>query len=166
VNGSVLSLPENTPPGVRPPWGIHRKLHPAASASRHSVPKGTAEIPVLALPYWGNRDYTFPMEIKLPHMPFKFSTPDGKMDITVRRGEVNVKGTTSELYAAAATFIEHGPRALERIQITPNVKTHREVMQTLVTGFVLNLNKYEKESLPFRVLEALSKAPGVVEVNN
>jgi hypothetical protein len=106
------------------------------------------------------------MEIKLPHMPFKFSTPDGKMDITVRNGAVNAKGDVSDLYAAAATFIEHGPRALERIQITPNVKTHREVMQSLVTGFVVNLNKHDKESLDYRVLEALTRAPGVVELNN
>jgi hypothetical protein len=106
------------------------------------------------------------MEIKLPQMPFKFNTPDGKMDITVRRATVNTKGDISELYAAAATFIEHGPRALERIQITPNVKTHREVMQTLVTGFVVNLNKHDKDSIDFRVLEALCKAPGVEELNN
>jgi hypothetical protein len=106
------------------------------------------------------------MEIKLPHMPFKFNTPDGKMDITIRSAQVNTKGEVSDLFAAAATFIEHGPRALERIRITPNVKTHREVMQTLVTGFVVNLNKYEKESLDYRVLEALTKAPGVVELEN
>ena len=26
------------------------------------------------------------MEIKLPHMPFKFDSPEGRMEITVRRG--------------------------------------------------------------------------------
>jgi hypothetical protein len=25
------------------------------------------------------------MEIKLPHMPFKFDSPEGRMEITVRR---------------------------------------------------------------------------------
>jgi len=106
------------------------------------------------------------MDIKLPYMPFKFNTPDGRMDITVRRGVVNTKGEVRELYAAAATFIEHGPRALERIQITPNVKSHREVMSTLVTGFSVNPNKHDKESVGYRVLEALCKAPGVVELDN
>ncbi len=106
------------------------------------------------------------MEIKLPQMPFKFNTPDGQMEITVRSGSRPHKGETHDLYAAAAAFIGHGPRALERIQVTPNAKTHAEVMKALVTGFVVNLDAYDKLSLDYRVLEALCHAQGVVELDN
>lgn len=106
------------------------------------------------------------MEIKLPQMPFKFATPDGQMEITVRSGSRQGKNETRDIYAAAAAFIDHGPRALERIQITPNAKTHAEVMKALVTGFVVNLEAHDKQSLDYRVLQALCQAQGVVELDN
>ena len=103
------------------------------------------------------------MQIRLPQMPFKFITPDGLMEVTVRNG--TLKGKTSTEHSAAA-FIDHGPKALERIQITPNAKTHSEVMKTLLTGFKINLKAHAKESLDYRVLEALSTAQGVIDLDN
>ena len=106
------------------------------------------------------------MEIKLPYMPFKFNTPDGLMEVTVRSGSVQGKKETREQYAAAAAFITPGVRALERIQIMPAASTHSEIMKTLVTGFVVNLNAYDKDSLDYRVLQALCTAQGVEELEN
>jgi hypothetical protein len=106
------------------------------------------------------------MEIKLPQMPFKFETPDGLMEVTVRSGSLSSKIEVRNLYAAAAAFIGHGPRALERIQITPNAKTHGEIMKTLVTGFTVDLEAHDKDSLDYRVLAALCSAQGVVDLEN
>jgi hypothetical protein len=106
------------------------------------------------------------MEIKLPHMPFKFNTPDGQMEVTVRSGALKSKIETRHLYAAAAIFIQHGPKALERIQLTPNVKTHGEVMKTLLTGFAVNPDKHDQHSIEHRILSALCKAKGVQELDN
>ena len=106
------------------------------------------------------------MEIKLPQMPFKFLTPDGLMEITVRSGSGQGRSEPGDLYAAAAAFIDHGPRALERIQITPNARTHGEVMKALVTGFVVDLDAHDKQSLDYRVLDALCQAQGVEVLDN
>ncbi len=106
------------------------------------------------------------MEIRLPQMPFKFETPDGLMEITVRSGSRESRIEVQHLYNAAAAFIGHGPRALERIQITPNAKSHSEVMKTLVTGFKVNPASHDKDSLDFRVLTALCTAQGVVDLDN
>jgi hypothetical protein len=99
-------------------------------------------------------------------MPFKFETPDGLMEVTVRSGNVPGKLEVQQLYAAAAAFIGHGPRALERIQITPNASSHTEVMKTLVTGFKVNPDAHDKESLDYRVLTALCTAQGVVDLDD
>jgi hypothetical protein len=106
------------------------------------------------------------MEIKLPQMPFKFDTPDGQMEVTVRSRSADGEVEDSKRYAAAAAFISHGPRALERIQITPDAKTHGEVMRALVTGFDVDLAAHEKDGLDYRVLQALINAQGVVPVDN
>ena len=88
------------------------------------------------------------------------------MEITVRSGAAKGKAEVRDLYAAAATFIHHGPKALERIQITPNVKSHGEVMKTLLTGFVVTPEKHDALSLEYRILSALCKAKGVEELDN
>ena len=106
------------------------------------------------------------MEIRLPHMPFKFQTPDGLMEVTVRSGSAKGRTEAQDLYAAAAAFIGHGPRALERIQITPNAKSHTEVMKTLVTGFKVTPGSHAKDSLDYRVLTALCTAQGVVDLDD
>jgi hypothetical protein len=99
------------------------------------------------------------MEIRLTQMPFKFQTPDGLMEVTVRPG-------TQHRFAAAAVFVGAGPRALERIQLTPNAESHTAVLKTLVTGFNVNPATHEKDSLSYRVLSALCTAQGVVDVEN
>ncbi len=106
------------------------------------------------------------MEIKLPQMPFKFDTPDGLMEVTVRSGSVQGQVQFRDLYAAAAAFITSGPRALERIQITAGAKTHGEVMKALVTGFEVDLEAHDKESIDYRVLSALCSAQGVEVLEN
>jgi len=106
------------------------------------------------------------MEIRLQQMPFKFETPDGLMEVTVRSGNQQSKIEVRHLFAASAAFIGHGPRALDRIQLTPNAKSHGEVMKTLVTGFKVNPNAHEKDSLNYRVLTALCTAQGVVDLDN
>jgi hypothetical protein len=106
------------------------------------------------------------MEIKLPHMPFKFDTPDGPMEITVRSGSRQGKAEARDLFAAAATFIQHGPKALERLQITPNARSHGEVMKALLSGFKVNPEAHDNQSPDFRILSALCKAKGVEELDN
>ncbi len=110
--------------------------------------------------------YIDAMDIRLPHMPFKFQTPDGLMEVTVRSGNQQTKAEARHLFAAAAAFIGHGPRALERIQLTPNAKTHGDVMKTLVTGFKVNPDAHDKDSLNYRVLHALCTAQGVIDLDN
>jgi len=105
------------------------------------------------------------MEIRLPQMPFKFQTPDGLMEVTVRSDTRQIKSGTQHHFAAAAAFIGHGPRALERIQLTPNAKTHGDVMKTLVTGFNVNPDAHEQDTLNYRVLSALCTAQGVIDVD-
>lgn len=104
------------------------------------------------------------MEIRLPQMPFKFQTPDGLMEVTVRSGNDQTRAEARHLFAASAAFIGHGPRALERIQLTPSVGSHGEVMKTLVTGFKVNPDVHDKDSVKYRVLSALCTAQGVVDV--
>ncbi len=106
------------------------------------------------------------MEIRLQQMPFKFQTPDGLMEVTVRNGNQQTKAEVRHLFSAAAAFIGHGPRALERIQLTPNAKTHGDVMKTLVTGFKVNPDAHDKDSLNYRVLNALCTAQGVIDLDN
>lgn len=94
-------------------------------------------------------------------MPFKFKTPDGPMEVTVRSGTPQGQVATQHVYAAAATFIGHGPRALERIRLTPNASSHSAVLKTLKTGFKVNPQAHDAGSLSFRVLTALCQAEGV-----
>lgn len=106
------------------------------------------------------------MEIKLPQMPFKFETPDGLMEVTVRSGTVKNKVEMPHLYAANAVFISHGRRALERIQLTPGVESHSAVMKTLITGFKVEPDAHDKDGLDYRVLTALCHAQGVVDLDS
>lgn len=106
------------------------------------------------------------MEIRLTQMPFKFQTPDGLMEVTVRTGNEQGRTETPHHFCASAVFIGHGPRALERIRITPNAESHTAVMKTLVTGFKVNPGAHEPDSLNHRVLTALCSAPGVVNLDN
>jgi hypothetical protein len=101
------------------------------------------------------------MKIKLLRMPLKFQTADGEMEITVRPC-----GRTGEnLFAAAAAFITPGARALQRVPVTPKLRSHREVMTALLGGFELAPQRYEPESLERRVLESLLRSKAVEEID-
>lgn len=105
------------------------------------------------------------MQIKLPHMPFKFDSPEGRMEITVRSGPSHTEGVPSQHFAAAAAFMQSGPRALERVQLSAKGSTYRGVMQTLLEGFKVTPSSFEKESVEYRVLNALCFATGVVDLD-
>ena len=106
------------------------------------------------------------MEIKLPHMPFKFDSPEGRIEITVRRG-ATLSGTPPTLqFGAAATFLQPGARALERIPLAAKANTYTGVMQALTEGFKINPDAYAKDTPEYRVLTALCTATGVVDVND
>jgi len=150
-----------------PAGGFRRRPSEDLTGWVRPVGGGLARIPpALYLSLGLKCDYAIPMEIKLPQMPFKFDTPDGPMEITVRSGHQLGRGEARDLYTAAAAFIDHGPRALERIQVTAGARTHGEVMKALVTGFVVDLAAHDKAGLDYRVLEALCAAQGVEILDN
>lgn len=105
------------------------------------------------------------MEIKLPHMPFKFDSPEGRMEITVRRGLAPADSNREQPYGAGVMFLQSGPRALERIPLSPKSDTYAGVMHTLVEGFKVTPALHGANSVEFRVLTALCHAQGVVDVN-
>ena len=105
------------------------------------------------------------MEIKLPHMPFRFDSPEGRMEITVRRGAAPTTDERIQPYAAAVTFLQPGPRALERIPLSARSNTYSGAMIALTEGFKVTPAAHDKESVEFRVLTALCQATGVVELN-
>jgi len=104
------------------------------------------------------------MEIKLPHMPFKFDSPEGRMEITVRRG-VAPAGERNQPFVAAVTFLQSGPRALERINLSAKSETYSGAMHTLTEGFKVTPAAHGKDSVEFRVLNALCHATGVVDLD-
>ena len=106
------------------------------------------------------------MEIRIVRMPFKFMTPDGLMEVTVRSGTRQGSIEPETVYAGAASFIDHGARALERIRLTKNVGTYGEAMKALKTGFKVSPGSHEPESLEFRVLTALTRAEGVEAIDD
>jgi len=105
------------------------------------------------------------MEIKLPHMPFKFDSPEGRMEITVRRGGAVPAGERNQPFVAAVTFLQPGPRALERIPLAARSDTYSGALHTLTEGFKVTPGAHDKDSVEFRVLHALCHATGVVDLD-
>jgi hypothetical protein len=105
------------------------------------------------------------MDIKLPHMPFRFDSPEGRMEITVRRGPPPAKGNPNEPFEAAVTFLQPGARALERIPLSVRSGTHGGAMQALTVGFHVAPDDHEDDTVEFRVLTALCQATGVVDLD-
>jgi len=105
------------------------------------------------------------MEIKLPRVPFKFDTPDGPMEIAVRCGPVPTAGDRSQQFGASASFIGHGPRALQRIPLAAKSDTYLGAMRTLIDGFKVTPSSYDKDSLEHRVLTALCHSADVIEAD-
>lgn len=105
------------------------------------------------------------MEIKLPHMPFRFDSPEGRMEITVRRSPTHTEGVQNQNFVAAVTFLQPGPLALERISLSAKSGTYSGAMHILTEGFKVTPAAHDKDSVEFRVLTALCHATGVVDLN-
>ncbi|HWA27940.1 MAG TPA: hypothetical protein VG734_19975 [Lacunisphaera sp.] len=105
------------------------------------------------------------MEIKLPHMPFKFDSPEGRMEITVRRGPSPVAKEGGQPFVAAVIFLQSGPRALERIPLAARSDTYGGAMRVLTQGFKVNPAAYEEHTAEFRVLTALCQTKGVIDLD-
>jgi hypothetical protein len=105
------------------------------------------------------------MHIKLPHMPFRFNSPEGQMEITVRSGAELSDGNRAHRFGAAVTFLQPGPKALVRIPLAVRAGSHREAMLALTEGFKVTIDSRDKESVEHRVLTALCRATGVVELH-
>ena len=103
------------------------------------------------------------MKIKLLRMPLRFQTAEGEMEITVR--PCGIGTGDGQLFAAAAAYITPGARALERVPVTRKLKSHREVMTALMSGFDLGLARHDPASHEHRVLESLSRSKGVEEID-
>ncbi|MEO6995483.1 MAG: hypothetical protein ABI273_17900 [Lacunisphaera sp.] len=101
------------------------------------------------------------MIIKLPRLPLKFSSPEGEMEITVRMIPPE-NAASKDSYCGAACFITHGPRALERIRVTANFRSHAEVRHALLTGF--KVRHYDEGTSDYRVTQALCSSMGVEEI--
>ncbi|HEX2860290.1 MAG TPA: hypothetical protein VHN79_01565 [Lacunisphaera sp.] len=104
------------------------------------------------------------MEIKLPYMPFKFDSPEGRMEVTVRRGASSLADERIQPYIAAVTFLQPGPRALERIPLSARSNTYGGAMLSLTEGFKVTPDAHDKDSVEFRVLTALCQATGVIDL--
>jgi hypothetical protein len=113
--------------------------------------------------YWPRLRYESEMEIKLPHMPFKFDSPEGRLEITVRQG-ASVADERAQPYVAAVTFLQSGPRALERIPLSARSSTYGGALLALTEGFKVTPSAHDKDSVEFRVLTALCSAAGVVDL--
>ncbi len=105
------------------------------------------------------------MEIKLPHMPFKFDSPEGRMEITVRGAPAHGESEPKQHFGAAVTFLQPGPQALKRVQLSAKGATYSGVMQILTSGFKVTPGAHDKDSAEFRVLTALCHATGVVDLD-
>lgn len=88
------------------------------------------------------------------------------MEITVRPLPFPSEGDKEQQFAAAATFIQPGRRALERIRLSAKGASHREVMLALTTGFKVNAAAHDTDSPEYRVLTALCTAQGVVDIHD
>ena len=66
---------------------------------------------------------------------------------------------------AGLSFLQPGPRALERIPLSAKADSYGAVMRVLTEGFKVNLNAHEENSVQFRVLSALCHTRGVVDLD-
>lgn len=107
------------------------------------------------------------MNIKLPHMPYRFDSPDGRMEVTVRgKSSMGANGETGPQFGAAVTFLQPGPLALKRIPLSAQASSHSGVMRVLVEGFKVTPSSHEADSVEFRVLTALTTAQGVIDLSS
>ena len=104
------------------------------------------------------------MIIKLPRLPLKFQTPDGEMEVTVRQNLRESGASDHPFFCGAASFITHGPRALERYPLTGNMESHAEVMRALLTGFKVKM--HDEGTQHHRVMKSLCATMGVEEIES
>src|SRR3954468_19667693 len=105
-----------------------------------------------AVAYSPGRRYGCSMDIKLPYLPFKFDTPEGRMEVTVRRGTGPETGGKLPPFVAGLAFIQAGPRALDRILLSVKSDTYGGAMSALTGGFKVNLAAHDEETVEYRVL--------------
>jgi hypothetical protein len=87
------------------------------------------------------------------------------MEVTVRGTPGHLEGEPKQRFGAAVTFLQPGPRALERVQLSAKSATYSGVMQLLIQGFKVTPGAHDKDSAEFRVLTALCHATGVVDLD-
>lgn len=85
------------------------------------------------------------------------------MEILVRQG--SAAGERAQPFGAAVAYLQSGPRALERIQLSVKSDTHHGAMLALIEGFKVTPSAHDKDSAEFRVLTALCNATGVVDLD-
>ncbi len=105
------------------------------------------------------------MEIKLPHMPFRFDSPDGRMEVTVRQAPGPGANGRPAPFGAALVYLQAGPRALERIALSVKADTYSGALRQLKEGFRVNPDAHGAESTGHRALAALCQASGVVDLD-
>lgn len=106
------------------------------------------------------------MEIKLPYLPFKFDSPEGRMEVTVRRAIAVDSGGKAQPFVAGLSFMQPGPRALERILLSAKSDSYSGAMRVLTEGFKVNLASHDEQSVEFRVLSALCNTKGVIDLDS
>lgn len=106
------------------------------------------------------------MEIRLPYLPFKFDTPEGRMEVTVRRGGSAEGSGREPAFVAGLSFIEAGPRALERILLSAKSDTYSGAIRLLtIDGFKVNPSAHGDHTVEYRVLTALCQTKGVIDLD-
>ena len=105
------------------------------------------------------------MHIKLPYLPFKFDTPEGRMEVTVRRNLPAEAGGREQPFVAGLSFMQSGPRALERIPLAAKSDSYGGALRVLTEGFKVNPDAHQEDTVEFRVLTALCQSKGVVDLD-
>lgn len=106
------------------------------------------------------------MNIKLPHLPFKFDSPEGRMEVTVRREPPVESNARHQPFSAGLSYLQPGPRALERIPLQVRSESYSGAMRALMEGFKINPGAHDENTAEFRVLTALVHTKGVVDLDS
>lgn len=105
------------------------------------------------------------MHIKLPYLPFKFDSPEGRMEVTVRRTAPGEHSGREQPFVAGLSFIQPGPRALERIPLAARSESYGGALRLLQEGFKVNPDAHAEHTVEFKVLTALCHTKGVVDLD-
>ena len=72
------------------------------------------------------------------------------MEITVRRGPTHTEGERNQHFVAAVTYLQPGPLALERIQLSAKSETYSGAMHILTEGFKVTPGAHGKDSVELK----------------